>query len=83
MINRGDAFLEINTGTDGPEDFVTGAKDTFEKVKFLSEELINALISGILLVEEVNKQLHHASARIGGNGRCAVLHAGDSMGGRS
>jgi hypothetical protein len=54
LVDRGDPLLEINTGLDSSQDFVAGAKYSFEKLKLLVQELKNALIGRVVLVDEVH-----------------------------
>ena len=56
LVDGGDALLEVHAGLDGPEHFVAGAEDAVEEAELLVEQLVDALVGGVLLVEEVD---HH------------------------
>jgi len=53
-VDGGDEFFEIDAGADGTEDFVARSEDTLEEVEFLGEELVDALVGGVLFVEKVD-----------------------------
>src|SRR5690606_20759846 len=56
LVNGRDPFLEVHTGFDGSEHFITGPEDTGEEMKLLIEELEHAEVCLVLPVEEV---YHH------------------------
>ena len=57
LVDRRDALLEVDAGLDGPEHFVAGPEHAVEQLELLGEELEDALIGRVLLVQEVDD--HH------------------------
>jgi len=56
LVNPGNPLLEINARFDTAQDLVAGPEDTVKKLEFLGEQLVDALIGGVALVEEID---HH------------------------
>ena len=56
LVDGGDALLEVDARLDGAEHLVAGAEHAVEEPELLVEELVDALVGGVLLVEEVD---HH------------------------
>ena len=56
LVDGGDALLELHPRLDHAEHLVAGAKDAVEEAELLVEELVDAQVGGVLLVEEVD---HH------------------------
>ena len=54
LVDRSDAFLEINPGLDSAEDFVAGTEYTIEQPELFVQELIDSLIGSVVLIQEVN-----------------------------
>ena len=57
LVDGGDALLEIHAGLDSAEHFVACAEHTFEELELLGQKLEDALIGGIVAVEEIDN--HH------------------------
>ena len=57
LVDGGDALLEVHAGLDRAEHFVAGAEDAVEQPELLVEQLVDALVGGVVLVEEVDD--HH------------------------
>ena len=56
LVDGGDALLEVHAGLDGAQHFVAGAEDALEELELLGQQLEDALVGGVLAVEEVD---HH------------------------
>ena len=56
LINSGNAFLKINTGFNTAQYFVACPEDPVKELEFLGKQLVDALVGGIALVEEID---HH------------------------
>ena len=56
LVDGGDALLEVHARFHRAEHFVAGAEDAVEQAELLIEQLVDALVGGVLLVEEVD---HH------------------------
>lgn len=54
LVDPRDALLEIHARFDRTEDFIAGAEDAVEKTELLVQQLVDALVGGIGLVEEVH-----------------------------
>ena len=54
LVNPGDPLLEIHARFDTAQDLVAGPEDTVKKLEFLGEQLVDALIGGVALVEEID-----------------------------
>jgi hypothetical protein len=54
LIDRGNALFEIHAGLDGPQDFVASTEHTIEEAELLVEQLIDALIRRVCLVQEID-----------------------------
>ncbi len=57
LVDVGDALLEVHAGLDRAQHFVAGAEDAFEELELLGQQLEDALVGGVLAVEEVDD--HH------------------------
>ena len=54
LVDRRDALLEVHAGFDGAQHLVAGAEHAVEEPELLVEQLVDALVGGVLLVEEVD-----------------------------
>ena len=54
LVDADDALLEIDAGLDGAEHLVAGAEDAVEEPELLVEKLVDPLVGGVALVEEVD-----------------------------
>ena len=54
LIDLGNPAFNVNTGFQGAKHLIAGTKNTIEKVKLFSQQLIDTLISCVFLIQEVN-----------------------------
>src|SRR5262249_54553851 len=54
LIDIVNAFLEIDARLDRTQDLVTGAEDSFEEMKLLRQQLIDAFIRCVLPIKEID-----------------------------
>src|SRR5712692_10173512 len=59
LVDTSDPLLEIHAGFDGPQHFITRAEDPFKEQELFREELKDALVGLVCLVEEID---HHPVA---------------------
>jgi len=54
LINPGDSFLKIHTGFETAQHLVAGSEDTVKELEFLGKQLIDALVGGVALIQEID-----------------------------